>query len=206
MAGDDAIYRVDIPKKWVALTFDIGWGGKVAPRVIRVLRRYNVNKATFFLSGPVAQLRTNIVKLIQRNGFEIGSHGYLHENYTSQSKSWIRKEVRKAERVIFSATGIRPRLIRTPNGDMNPAVIRQLSTLGYRTIHWSVDSLDWKNPGVKAIIRNTTHKTHAGDIILLHASDSAKQTAQALPYIIQLLRAKGFSFVSVTELLNSKKT
>ncbi len=203
--NSEAIYRVNTPKKWVALTFDIGWGGTVAPKVLEILRKHDVRHATFFLSGPVIEKRPYLARVIAKNGYEIGSHGYLHENFTEHSKQWIRSQVRLAEKVLKSSTGTSPNLIRTPNGDMNAAVIRQLSGMGYRTIHWSVDSLDWKNPGVATIVRNVVSKAGAGDIILLHASDSAKQTAAALPRIIRTLRLKGLKMVSVTQLLRSAK-
>ena len=86
---------------------------------------------------------------------------------------------------------------------MNHRVTQLLGALGYRTIHWSVDSMDWMNPGVRSIIRNSTRKVKAGDILLLHASDSALQTARALPFIIRKLRMQGFEFVTVSELLRS---
>ena len=71
---------------------------------------------------------------------------------------------------------------------------------GYTVVHWSIDSKDWKNPGVEAIVENVK-KAGKGDILLLHASDSAKQTAKALPLILQDVRQKGLKLVNVSEMI-----
>ncbi|MUT67083.1 polysaccharide deacetylase family protein [Paenibacillus sp. NEAU-GSW1] len=201
MTNTNAYYRVITSSKIVALTFDIGWGKVMPARVLRVLQRSNVKKATFFVAGGWAQERPVTLRRIRSLGYEIGSHGYLHENYTVHTNAWIIRQVRKTEKAIRAASGVRCRLIRTPNGDLNARVTALLAKLGYRTIHWSVDSLDWTNPGKETIVRRSTHNVRAGDIILLHASDTAQQTADALPAIIRKLRAKGFQFVTVSELI-----
>ncbi|MGD8188512.1 polysaccharide deacetylase family protein [Brevibacillus ginsengisoli] len=197
----EAVYRIDTKKKCVALTFDIGWGNKVLTPVLDVLSANNVKKATFFLSSTWAVQRPRLARKIKKMGFEIGSHGHLHENYTKHSNKWIIREVKLAGSAIRRVTGVKCRLIRTPNGDLNSRVTKQLASLGYSTIHWSVDSMDWTNPGIRAIIRNSTEKVKPGDILLLHASDSARQTPKALPIIIRRLRKKGFHFVTVPELM-----
>jgi len=199
----EPVYRVDTKKKRIALTFDIGWGGNVLKPVLQVLSANKVKKATFFLSSPWVVKRPDLARKIKTMGYEIGSHGQLHENYTEHSSKWISSEVILAGAAIRRVTGVQCRLIRTPNGDMNHRVTQLLGALGYRTIHWSVDSMDWMNPGVRSIIRNSTRKVKAGDILLLHASDSALQTARALPFIIRKLRMQGFEFVTVSELLRS---
>ncbi|MFB8377304.1 polysaccharide deacetylase family protein [Paenibacillus taichungensis] len=200
----EAIYRVNTIKKCIALTFDIGWGGKVPTPVLEALSASRVKKATFFLSSHWVLERPLLARKIKNHGYEIGSHGRLHQNYTEHSNRWITREVRAAESIIRKVTGVKCRLIRTPNGDMNQRVIQLLGSLGYSTVHWSKDSMDWTNPGVRTIIRNSTTGVKSGDILLLHASDSARQTARALPSIIRKLRRQGFVFVTVSELLSMR--
>jgi len=204
LGDSDAIYRLPTNKRYIALTFDIGWGNQVSGTVLRVLQRKNVKNATFFLSATWAAQYPRSARRIRSQGYEIGSHGYLHHDYTKHSENWIRSQVKKAERVIKNVTGVRTRLIRTPYGSINGKVVKLLGTLNYRTIHWSVDSLDWTNPGVDAIVKRVLSQTRSGDIILMHASDSATQTAKALPIMIDRLRAKGFRFVTVSELINGR--
>ncbi|MDI3328198.1 MAG: polysaccharide deacetylase family sporulation protein PdaB [Alicyclobacillaceae bacterium] len=200
-SGPSAIYKVDTDRKVVALTFDISWGDRTAPKVLDVLEKKGVHKATFFLSGPWTAQKPEIAKRIKDMGFEIGSHGHKHENFSEHSNDWIRDQVSKAEQAIEEVTGVKTRLIRTPNGDFDKRVLRTLHDMGYTVIQWHTDSLDWKNPGVETIVQRVLSRAVPGDIILLHASDTCKQTDQALPAIIDGLRQKGFEFVTVSELL-----
>lgn len=197
-----AIYKVKTDQKILALTFDISWGEKIPGPVLDVLEKKGVKKSTFFLSGPWTLQHPDIAKRIKNLGFEIGSHGYIHNNFSENSNDWIQEQVTKAEEAIFDVTGKKTKLIRTPNGDFNKRVLEKLHAMGYTTIQWDTDSLDWQNPGVEAITNTVLTKAHPGDIILMHASDSSKQTAEALPAIIDGLRAKGYEFVTVTELIS----
>ncbi|OAX46523.1 Peptidoglycan-N-acetylglucosamine deacetylase [Paenibacillus sp. AD87] len=81
-------------------------------------------------------------------------------------------------------------------------VLQVASSLNYQVVQWDTDSQDWKNPGVQTIVDRVVSKAHPGDIVLLHASDSSKQTHEALPVIIDKLKNQGYEFVTVSELLN----
>jgi peptidoglycan/xylan/chitin deacetylase (PgdA/CDA1 family) len=107
----------------------------------------------------------------------------------------------KAHNNIKEVTGVDANLIRTPNGDFNDQVIEAAHESKYEVVQWSTDSLDWMNPGVNSIIDRVSKKVHPGDIILMHASDTCKQTTEALPVIIKNLKAQGYEFVTVSELL-----
>ncbi|MFF2479679.1 polysaccharide deacetylase family protein [Paenibacillus sp. NPDC058071] len=200
----EAVYNVKIRNKCIALTFDVGWGKKVLSPVLDTLSANHVNKATFFLSSTWVKERPQLALKVKARGYEIGSHGQLHENYTEHTNAWIIREVKQAQNTINRVTGIKCRLFRTPNGDMDQRVVRLLGKLGYKTIHWNVDSLDWKNPGIKNIIQRSSTNVKSGDILLFHASDSARQTAKALPSILRRLRRQGFQFVTVSELLSMR--
>lgn len=201
-----AIYNVKTDKKVIALTFDISWGEKTPGPVLDVLEKKGVKKSTFFLSGPWTATHPDIAKRIKTMGFEIGSHGNLHKNFSEFSNDWIYDQVKKAEESIYDVTGTKTKLIRTPNGDFNKRVLERLHSMGYTTIQWDTDSLDWKNPGVGTIVDRVLTKVHPGDIILMHASDSCKQTDAALPQIIDGLRAKGYDLVTVSELISGTDT
>jgi polysaccharide deacetylase family sporulation protein PdaB len=196
-----AIYSVQTEKKLVALTFDISWGEKRPDPIIKILEDKKVKNATFFLSAPWSKTHPEIVEHIKKNGFEIGSHGNKHSNYSTLSDEEIRKQISIAHGVLTEMTGKEPNLIRMPNGDFDKRVLKIAGELGYSVIQWDTDSHDWMNKGVDSIINRVVTKAHPGDIILLHASDTVKQTHEALPIIIDQLRAKGYEFVSVSELI-----
>ncbi|SEC19045.1 polysaccharide deacetylase family sporulation protein PdaB [Paenibacillus sp. GP183] len=196
-----AIYSVQTDKKLVALTFDISWGEKRPDPIIKILEDKKVKNATFFLSAPWSKTHPEIIEHIKKNGYEIGSHGNKHSNYSTLSDEEIRKQISIAHGVLTEMTGKGPNLIRMPNGDFDKRVLRIAGELGYSVIQWDTDSHDWMNKGVDSIINRVVTKVHPGDIILLHASDTVKQTHEALPVIIDQLRAKGYEFVSVSELI-----
>lgn len=197
-----AVYSVPTEKKVVALTFDISWGDKRTEPILKILEEKGLKKATFFLSSPWSKTHTDLVKKIADSGYEIGSHGHKHVNYSSLSDEDIQKQIKTAHSILTELTGKTPNLIRMPNGDFDKRVLRIANNLNYKVIQWDTDSLDWKNPGVDTIVNRVVNNAHPGDIILMHASDSCKETHLALPVIIDQLRAKGYEFVTVSELLN----
>ncbi|EGK09788.1 polysaccharide deacetylase family sporulation protein PdaB [Kroppenstedtia eburnea] len=200
-SGPAAIYSVDTDKKQLALTFDISWGEERTGPILDVLEQKGVKKATFFLSSPWAETHPDVVKRIADLGYEIGSHGHRHVNYSTLNEEQIRTQIRKAHQILTKLTKQEPNLIRYPNGDFDKRVLKISDQLGYTSIQWDTDSLDWMNPGKEKIINRVVSRAHAGDIILMHASDSSKQLHEALPVIIDKLQKKGYQFVTVSELI-----
>jgi polysaccharide deacetylase family sporulation protein PdaB len=202
-----AVYSVPTDRKVVALTFDISWGDTRAEPILDILQNKKVSNVTFFLSSPWSKTHPDIVKRVVDSGYEIGSHGHKHVNYSSLSDTEIRSQILTAHGILKDMTGTKgPNLIRMPNGDFDKRVLRVADQLGYKVIQWDTDSLDWTNPGTQNIISRVVGRAHAGDIILLHASDSCKQTHEALPAIIDQLRAQGYDFVTVSQLLGQADT
>lgn len=200
-AEPSAIYSVQTERKVIALTFDISWGEKRAEPILKTLKDNGVKDATFFLSSTWSKSHPEIVEHIKKEGFEIGSHGNKHDNYSTLSDEEIRKQILTAHGILTELIGKEPTLIRLPNGDFDKRVLRIADDLGYSVIQWDTDSQDWLNKGVDTIINRVVSKAHPGDIVLMHASDSSQQTHEALPVIIEQLRSKGYEFVTVSELI-----
>jgi len=196
------IYNAKTEEKVVALTFDISWGEKMAPKVLDILKQENV-QATFFLSGPWAKRHVELVNRIKADGHEIESHGQEHVDLNTLGREGAARNIAAAHAILQELTGRAPTYIRPPNGAFNKESVQAAKDLGYATVIWSVDSLDWKNPGVSTIVNRTVRLTHPGAIILMHASDSCKQTDQALPTIIKTLREQGYKFVLLDELIRT---
>jgi len=199
--GPAAVFKVETDRPVLALTFDISWGDVHAGPIIDTLLENGVKKATFFLSSPWAEQHPDIVQKIVNAGFEIGSHGHKHDNYSQMTDEEITRQLRTAHTILTETAGREPKLLRLPNGDFDKRVLAIADRMGYTVIQWDTDSQDWTNPGVNRIVGNVVSRAHPGDIILMHASDSARQTREALPQIIEALRAKGYEFVTVSELL-----
>ncbi len=187
-------------QKVAALTFDISWGTVMPTKVFDILERDHV-AATFFVSGPWAKQNAALVKAMANAGYEVESHGWAHVNYTGLSNAGVQENIQKAGQVIKDITGQAPTFVRPPNGDFSPRTIAAAKQIGYTTVTWGTDSLDWMNPGVGTIIRRVVTRIHPGDIVLMHASDTCKQTDLALPTIIQDLKQKGYQLVTMKKLL-----
>ncbi|ETI69206.1 polysaccharide deacetylase family sporulation protein PdaB [Neobacillus vireti] len=195
--GPKAVYRGE---KDLALTFNIGWGDEKAEPILDILKKENVKSATFFLAGSWAEQHPDIVTRIVKDGFEIGILGYEYVDYMDIEDVKIGQDISKAQ-VAFKKLNVKDiKLLRAPTGHFDKRTLKIAEKYGYTMVHWRIDSKDWQNPGVAKIVENVK-KADKGDIILLHASDSAKQTAKALPLILEDIRQKGLKLVSVSEMI-----
>jgi polysaccharide deacetylase family sporulation protein PdaB len=195
---------VAIAKKELALTFDISWGTVMPPKVISILAKEKV-PATFFLSGPWSGQHPELVALLRRDGFQIESHGQAHVNYSGLSNAQVQQNILKAQTILEQVAGTKTDMVRPPNGDYDRRTLQVAESMGYTVVLWGTDSRDWMNPGVGAITSRVLRLAHPGDIVLLHASDTCKQTDIALPAIIAGLRQQGYQLVTVDQLLKDAK-
>ncbi|MFO1441957.1 polysaccharide deacetylase family sporulation protein PdaB [Bacillus sp. Bva_UNVM-123] len=192
-----AIYKGE---KDLALTFNIGWGDEKAEPILDILKKEKIKTATFFLAGSWAERHPDLVARIVKDGYEIGMLGYNYVDYSELEEAKIRQDLAKAQ-VVFHKLNVKEiKLVRAPTGHFDQKTLKIAERLGLTVVHWSIDSKDWTNPGVEVITRNIA-KAKKGDIVLLHASDSAKQTAKALPEIVQDIRKSGLKLVTVSEMI-----
>ncbi|KAA0834205.1 polysaccharide deacetylase family sporulation protein PdaB [Bacillus paralicheniformis] len=200
-SGAKAVYRGDTDTNEVALTFNISWGDQKAMPILDTLKANGIKDATFFLSASWAERHPDVVERIRKDGHQIGSMGYAYKNYSQMKKSEIKKDLTKAQN-SFQKLGLEDlTLLRPPTGQFNKDVLDVAKQYGYTVVHYSINSDDWTNPGVQKIVQNVNETVSAGDIVLFHASDSAKQTKEALPEIVHHLRSKGLKNVTVSDLI-----
>lgn len=197
------IYCVDTKKKVLSLTFDVAWGNEDMKEILSILNKEKV-KATFFFSGDWISRYSEDVKKVYEAGHDIGNHGDNHKYMTKLSKEEQQKEIRGADDKVKALLGTSMELFRPPYGDYDSGVIQNAEEMGYYSIQWSVDSLDWMEPGVEEVIHKVcNHKAlENGGIILLHTG--TKCTKKALPAMIQNLKKKGYEFVPVSQLIYRK--
>jgi peptidoglycan/xylan/chitin deacetylase (PgdA/CDA1 family) len=191
------VYCVQRSDNKIALTFDCAWNDSDIASICETLKRHNV-RATFFLVGDWAEKYPDSVRLLAENGHEIGNHSYNHAHYSRLSENDMLADMDKCDSVIRSITGRDVTLFRAPYGEYNDTVVRTCDASGRMYIQWSIDSLDYGGADKESIIRRSTEKTAAGDIILLH--NGTDNTAAALDEILTVLCAK-FEPVTVSELV-----
>lgn len=192
------IYCVETDEKKIAVTFDAAWGADDTERLIEILKNHNA-KATFFVVGEWAEKYPDSVKAFYASGHEIGNHSASHNMYSSLTESEIIKDITLCNEAVKKAIGVTPVLLRAPSGDYTNDTITAATKLNMKTIQWSVDSLDWKGLDTDEIVKRVTDKTECGSIILFH--NDIKNTPDALDRILTELEKKGYSFVTVSELI-----
>lgn len=197
------LIQVDTSLPAVALTFDISWGEVMPAQVLDILKKENVI-ATFFCSGPWAKKHPEVIQRIIADGHQLESHGQAHTNYSGLTKAGVLSNVDDSSSILKGISGREIRFVRPPNGDYNDQAIVAAAERNVTLVTWSVDSLDWKNPGVETIQSRVLTRIHNGAIVLLHASDTCKQTHLALPTILAGLREKGLNMVTLDQLLAMK--
>lgn len=189
-------YMAHTQEKVVALTFDDGPDPIDTPAILDILSKKHV-RATFFVLGDAAQSYPNLLKRLKNEGHEIGNHSYSHDY---QQRRMI-EEINKTDKVIFAATGIHSYFYRPPGGIISNSQLKSIKLNGQIVALWSVDSKDWQNPGVKQIVINVQKTVFPGAIVLLHDGGYQRsQTVNALGPIIDSLQAKGYRFVTLSEL------
>ena len=194
-------FMVHTQEKVVALTFDDGPDPNYTGLVLDVLKEKNV-KATFFVLGENVKQNPHLLQQIDKAGHEIGNHGYTH----SYSSSQFVGEMVKADQVIFNSINHHTQFYRPPGGFVSKAVLQGVKEKGHILTLWSIDSKDWRNPGVNQIAHNVVDSSFPGAIILLHdGGEKREQTAEALILIIDRLKNEGYRFVTLTELQRFEK-
>ncbi|UFJ39848.1 polysaccharide deacetylase family protein [Brevibacillus humidisoli] len=195
-------------KRQVALTFDDGPDVVFTPRVLDVLKKHNV-KATFFLVGKRVEAHPEVVKRMVREGHEVGNHSYSHANLPKLKPHPFHVEVLRTQDVIARHSGYRPKFIRPPYGAIEEEQIKWLASQGFTMVNWNVDSLDWKGLSADQVADNVLSNVAQGAIILQHSAgghgEDLSGTIDALPKIIEKLKADGVSFVTVSQLLELPK-
>jgi cellulose synthase/poly-beta-1,6-N-acetylglucosamine synthase-like glycosyltransferase/peptidoglycan/xylan/chitin deacetylase (PgdA/CDA1 family)/spore germination protein YaaH len=200
--------------KKIALTFDDGPSEDYTRPILEILEQKNV-KATFFVVGAAAALEGDILREIYEDGHDIGNHTFTHPNLSRVNDIQLDLELNATQRVLEAKLGVGTRLFRPPfNKDTEPSTASEARTLigasalGYITIGLKIDPLDWSNPGASEIVARTVAYAESGrgNIILLHdGGGDRSQTVEALPAMIDALKARGFEFVTVHELLGLKR-
>jgi cellulose synthase/poly-beta-1,6-N-acetylglucosamine synthase-like glycosyltransferase/peptidoglycan/xylan/chitin deacetylase (PgdA/CDA1 family) len=195
----------------IALTFDDGPSGEWTPKIEAILLRENV-PATFFEVGSQVVRHADLTRKLHRDGFELGNHTFTHTGLVGLPGWEARLQIALTESAISGAAGVRPRLVRPPYSSTTeattPAEERAWGALaadGYTIVLADIDTEDWARPGVGAIVSSVLSdpriRRGEGGIVLMHdAGGNRAETVAALPRLIAGLRARGFRFVTVSEL------
>jgi peptidoglycan/xylan/chitin deacetylase (PgdA/CDA1 family) len=193
----------NVDGQFLAMTFDDGPHPQHTPRLLDMLKQRGI-KATFFLVGQNAAQYPEILKRMAAEGHELANHSYTHPILNPLGEGGIREQLDKTHQAVLGATGITMKLLRPPYGALTENMRRwTFQTFGYRTVLWDVDPLDWKVRDAARVQSEILGHARAGSIVLAH--DIHKSTVDAMPETLDALAAKGFKFVTVSELIAMDK-
>ena len=192
------IYSVEINKKKIAITFDAAWSAEDTDELIAILKKHNA-KSTIFAVGDWVEKNPDAVKKFNKNGHEMANHSETHAAFSKISREEIKQEIIECNKKIEAITGTTPKLVRAPSGDYDNKSIEVAESLGMKMIQWDCDSLDWKLLSVDEMYSRITSKVQNGSILLFH--NGVENTPKALDKILTKLKADGYEFVTVSELI-----
>jgi peptidoglycan-N-acetylglucosamine deacetylase len=184
--------------KCLALTFDDG-PGPHTKQLLETLARHDAH-ATFFLVGQNVRTYRTLTNAELAAGHQVANHTWNHADLTRRTAAEVRDQIARTNDAITAVTATAPTLMRPPYGAVNAAVRRQVTM---PIILWSVDTEDWKHHDSKNIADYTIRTARPGDIVLFH--DIHATTVAAIPRILQTLAARGYHFVTVSQLYGSRK-
>ncbi len=206
------IYRVPAAEKVVALTFDDGPSPEWTPKVLDELKKAGV-KATFFMLGKNVEKYPEIVKRVVAEGHEVENHTYNHHVLIYYKMDELEKEIRDTEKAIKDITGYSTKYFRPPKAWLTGGEKRKIKEMGYEIVLWTLNSKDWVSFHDKQITQYILYRIRPGDIILFHDSGAVfsteggnrKQTVRTIPRLVRKLKEKGYSFVTINELISKGK-
>ena len=179
----------------IALTFDDGPSSECTGRLLDGLKERNV-KVTFFLIGENAKNAPDLVKREYEEGHLIGNHTYHHVEITKVSDEKAKEEIEQTDQVIYSITGKHVEYMRPPFGLWQRDLELEIEVM---PVMWTIDPLDWTTGNVDEIVNKVVTEAEENDIILMH--DCYNSSVDAALRIIDILKEKGFEFVTVDELI-----
>ncbi|AEJ43241.1 polysaccharide deacetylase family protein [Alicyclobacillus acidocaldarius] len=180
--------------KVVYLTFDDGPSQRYTPKLLDILRGQHI-PATFFVVGYRCEQFPDIVRRIQREGHEIGNHGFSHFDPKKHALEELVRDIQKTDAVVEKTCGTKPLYYRPPYGSIAASEIDCVHQLGHPIALWTVDSMDWKAKSASAIVSQVERHAQPGSIILFHDGiRSSRYTIEAMPRIIRDFRRDGYTF------------
>lgn len=190
----------------VALTFDDGPNPPYSEQILDILQSRGV-RATFFAEGQAVEAHPETVMRELALGMAVGSHSYAHaKELSSLTRAQFATDLRQAEAALAPALGYQPALYRAPYGHTSRNMLAELDAEGYVSIGWDVDSTDWSGATADAVVSSVLDQVHPGAIVLMHDGGlgggnlDRSRTIAALPRIINGLRERGYTFLTVPEI------
>lgn len=197
-----AIEKGDTTEKKIALTFDDGPDKIITPQILDILKEKGV-PATFFVVGEQVSYFPQLAKRMVEDGHTIANHTWNHPELSKLYTSQVIQQITSTNEIIERVTGVKSTLFRPPYGDYTAADALVFDKLGFKNIMWSVDTIDYSGKSAEEILSIVHRDKSPGGIVLQHNFQNTKLqgTVDALPQMIDQLRAEGYEFVTIDNFL-----
>ncbi len=190
-----AIYQGDTSSNKISLMINVYWGTEYIGDMLDTLDEKGV-KATFFVGGVWAADNQELLVSMVERGHEIANHAYSHKDHDKMTAESCKKEISTTHNLVKSITGVEMNLFAPPSGAYNSQTVECAKELGYKTIMWTRDTIDWRDQNTDLIYNRAIDKAKGGDLILMHPTEC---TRDALGKIIDTLQSQGFELVTVSD-------
>lgn len=188
-------YNGDTTKNDVTLMINVYWGTEYLDGMLEILDNYNV-KTTFFIGGTWAVLNEDYLTKIYESGHELANHGYHHKDHDKLDEAGNLNEISTTHKIVKELTGVEMDLFAPPSGAYDSLTVTCAEQLGYHTIMWTRDTIDWRDHDSNLIYSRAVKNAKGGDLILMHPTEA---TVEALPKIIEFFQASNFNLTTVSE-------
>ena len=188
-------YNGDTTKNDVTLMINVYWGTEYLDDMLEILNNYNV-KTTFFIGGTWAVLNEDYLTKIYESGHELANHGYHHKDHDKLDEAGNLNEISSTHKIVKELTGVEMDLFAPPSGAYDSLTVTCAEQLGYHTIMWTRDTIDWRDHDSNLIYSRAVKNAKGGDLILMHPTEA---TVEALPKIIEFFQANNFNLTTVSE-------
>lgn len=196
-ADTRVIYSGDTSKNNVCFMINVYQGSEYVRDILDILDVYKV-KTTFFIGGSWAVNNIDLVKEIYTRGHELGNHGFYHKDQDTLDFDANVQEIKLCHKVVSENLGIEMKLFAPPSGAYNVTVVDAATSLNYKTIMWTRDTIDWRDQDVDLIYKRAIKDLSNGDLILMHPTE---KTIQALVDILSYTINNDFNPTTVSNCL-----
>lgn len=195
-AGSSPIYSVK-DSNCVSLMVNVYWGDEYLDEMLDIFERNGV-KTTFFVGGCWAAKNEEMLKKIYSKGHEIGNHGYFHKDHKKLNENRNREEISANHNLIKNILGVEMRLFSPPSASFSSVTLDVAEKMGYTTIMYSRDTIDWRDHDSKLIFSRATKNIKGGELVLMHPTAA---TVSALEKIIKEIKSKDLHLTTVSEVI-----
>lgn len=199
--GPYPIYKGNPQKPMAALMINVAWGNEYIPKMLDILHKEQV-EATFFFDGSWLSKNIETAREIQKQGHELSNHAYSHKNMSRLNREQAIEEIGKTQKILKEHLHVDNSLFAPPSGDFNEQTVKIAYEMKLKTILWTIDTVDWKNPQPDSIVRKISSRIEPGSLILMHPTRSS---SSALEGMIKAIKEKHLQLGTVSELISPKR-